>query len=130
MGHDHCGTQGCGSGGGEHHHHDKSGCCGGCCNCQCHSKSCGSEHEECHFTDELIEMADEAWMEVLHEKIKERIIAKSGGRLDELAAIVADANADRWKHKLGQHKQCDDFKAKVAHFFEQSCCDKGSCENK
>ncbi len=63
-------------------------------------------------------MADEAWMEVLHDKIKAQILATSGSHLDKLAKIVADANKERWQHKLGKQKSCDDYKEKVSNFFE------------
>lgn len=99
-----------------------------------HQNPCHSEHEHscCHheheehqyhhegeFAEQLLEMADEAWMEVLKEKIKQQIITTSGQHLDNLAKLVAESNKDRWKHKLSSHKVCQDYKEKLAEFFSQ-----------
>lgn len=110
---DHCHT---------HHHHGSSCCHEGhhqsCCSH--HDASCGDSHqheERGSFAEELIEMADDAWMEVLHEKIKEQILTSSGKHLDELAQLVASANHERWKNKMSSHKGCSDFKDKIRDFF-------------
>ncbi len=64
-------------------------------------------------------MADEAWMEVLKEKIKEEIIASHSKHLDKLAKLVADANSERWKEKLALQKNSNDFKEKISEFFNK-----------
>lgn len=97
----------------DHGHHEQS--CGSCCSgceCACHQK------EAC-FSDQLLEMADEAWMELLHEKIKKQIEATSGKRLDELAAIASKANHARWTEKMDICKTKDDFKQQVQDFFHK-----------
>lgn len=95
----HCHEEGCSS-------HD-AGCC--------HSE----HHHHEHFSHELIEMADEAWMEVLYEKIKEKIRATNGQHLEQLASIVAEANQARWRHKLAKQTDIQDFEQKVTDFFKQ-----------
>lgn len=95
----------------------------------CHQgdKECSHHHHhgECHhhhhgdFAHQLLEMADDAWMEVLRDKIKQEIIKSSGDHLDKLAKIVSDSNKERWKHKLADQKGCHDFEDKVAEFFRQ-----------
>lgn len=114
-----CSIHGCGSDG----HAQSSSCsCKGQCGCKCGQcccqKSC-HEEQECHFSKKLIEIADEAWMEVLADRIKERIKASSGQSLDELAKIVVDANAERWKFKMAKKKGCHDFEEKVEQFFNK-----------
>lgn len=84
-----------------------------CCHCHCH-------HEKESFSDELLQMADDAWMEILGEKIKERISAK-GDRLDKLADLIVEANAERWKSKMNSHKHGEEFKSKIADFFCKCC---------
>lgn len=104
-------------------------CCGQCgCNpCCCHSQSC-HEHEECcsheqecghegDFSKMLLELADEAWMEVLKNKIMQQIEKSEGKKLDELAKLVSDANGQRWQHKLAKKKACEDFSCKLKDFF-------------
>ena len=106
--HDHC-----------HNHDHHQGCCH---EEEAHHECCNHDHE-CHdhesFADQLLELADDAWMEVLHEKLKKAIEAASGKHLEKLAKIVADANKSRWQHKLQKKEDCEAFKAEVAAFFEK-----------
>lgn len=101
----------------EHHHcHDES-CskehCQVSCGCSCH------EHEHQHFSDQLLEMADEAWMEVLKEKIKQKIEKETGQHLDQLASLVATANHNRWINKMGVINGKEDFKIKLDEYFKR-----------
>lgn len=76
-------------------------------------------HEDQDFSKELLEMADEAWMEVLYDKVKEHVIKSHSAHLDQLAKIVADANSARWKEKMALQKNCHDFKDKIDQFFNK-----------
>ncbi len=97
--------------------HQKCGCCGGCqsCGCQCQSNCCG--HHSCHpesnlHLEKLLHLADEAWMELLKEKIKENI-EQMDPKINELARLVSEANHARWKSKKDFHKNEQDFHKKV-----------------
>jgi len=106
MSHHHCCNH-------DHHH--------SCCNHHSHEQECHetSHHEHGDFPHQLLEMADEAWMEVLKEKIKEQIKATSGAKLDKLAKIVAEANNDRWEQKLQLLDIAHTFTDKIRAFFTQ-----------
>lgn len=95
----------------------QSSCAGasGSCGCSCHKKS--YDHSEKFF-----ELADQAWMEVLKEKIKDNIRANSKN-IDELAKLVAEANHERWKKKMEEKQCCGGFDEKLKNFFG-SCCKK------
>lgn len=93
-----------GSGAG-HHHHDDDECC-------------EHEHEDEHdFAHQLIAIADDAWMELLHEKIKKQIEISDGANLDKLAKLVSEANRERWNHKLAINKNATDYKNNLDQFF-------------
>lgn len=101
-----------------HHHHDDE-----CCE---HEHSCCHEHEHHHhehehedFAHQLIELADDAWMELLFEKLKEQIKITNGAQMDKLAKLVSDANHTRWQHKMGLNKNSQDFKDHLNAFFGQ-----------
>lgn len=108
----------------KHHHecsdhgHQHCSCCGGS-----HShEECCHEHHECHdqdFARKLIDMADQAWMEVLKEEIREEIRSTQGEHLKELAKQVSHSNAERWKYKMALEKANKDFKAKLCQFFNK-----------
>lgn len=108
-----------------HHHHchehegESCSCCQGTCSHGHHHHD--HDHEEQgDFAHLLLEMADEAWMEVLKEKIKEQIVATSGPHLTELAKLVADSNKMRWKHKMASQKACADYTQKMHDYFSRS----------
>lgn len=107
------------------HSHDSCQCCSGKksgCNCSCHSCKCCSSHSSCHedFAHELLEMADDAWMEVLMDKIKAKIEATSGSHLDKLADLVATSNRERWINKMKKKQACEDYQNKVTDFFSKN----------
>ena len=103
--HSSCGC-GCESGSG-------CSCCSKCeCGCQ-GSKGCCEDD----FAHTLLEMADEAWMCLLKDKIKAKIDGLSGAKLDELADLVANSNHKRWIGKMAAHEAKDDFEDDVASFF-------------
>lgn len=104
-----------------------SGSCHPSCNCSCHSScqcnscKCGCHsHSSCHedFAHELLEMADEAWMEILKDKIKAKIEVTSGAHLDKLADLVASSNRERWVNKMKKKQACETYEDKVADFFD------------
>lgn len=94
--HGSCSTQG--------HGNAQSGC-----NCSCHSCTCCCQHHQGKYADELLKLADQAWMEVLKEKIKEEIKQHSGDHLSQTAKLVAGANHVRWKEKLQSKKDLQDY---------------------
>lgn len=97
----------------EHHCHDES------CSKEHHQEPCGCCcHEHQHFSDQLLEMADEAWMEVLKDKIKQKIEDTTGQHLDQLATLVATANHNRWINKMGVINGKDEFKNKLDEYFK------------
>lgn len=106
------------------HHHDACESHGdACASDKSHGDSCCSSphhhhhHEEDSFSRQLLELADEAWMEVLKEKIKDQIREHNGANLEKLAQIVAETNNHRWKNKLDQKHSCNAFKDKLHEFF-------------
>lgn len=97
-----------------HHHYSSGGSCSCGCGCGCNSKN----HEEgkCQCVEKFLELADEAWKELLIEKIKSKMLAKKGEHIEKLAEIVATANGEKWKHKMGSKANMNDFKDKLREF--------------
>lgn len=97
------------------------------CSCGCgeyhHHHGCHSHHDEggCHCAEKFLEIADEAWKEVLKEKIKTKIIAKKGEHIDKLAEMVAVANGEKWKNMIAAKMKCNEFKDNLKEFFTSSC---------
>lgn len=96
----HC-TCGCGCGCGSHHHHHE-------------------EHEGCHCMEKFFEIADEAWKEVLKDKIKAKILMHKGEHMEKLAEMIAKANGEKWKLKISAKMKGTEFKDNLKEFFS-SC---------
>lgn len=97
----------------EHHHHGET------CGCGC---GCGSHHghgngDGCDCIDKFFELADEAWREVLLEKIKVQIITHKGDQMDKLAEMIAKANGAKWKSKLYGKSAKIKFKDELKEYF-------------
>lgn len=100
------------------------GCAQEKCPCSCHS-----QHEECHQgkhdheenkASYFLELADEAWEEVLKDKIKEYILKTQSDHMDKLAKIVAEGNNQRWKNRMEKKQGYKDFMEELCKFFSQS----------
>lgn len=107
---------------GEHMHgcqHSHSIQCPCGCGAQFHMHD-GGEHGECGCAEKFLMIADEAWKEVLKDKIKAKILEHKGQHLDELAEMVAKANGEKWKHKISAKTKCNEFKDNLKSFFS-SC---------
>lgn len=109
------------------HHECHSGACSherpahyaqSTCNCCCHKQE--KDDGCCHFSDQLLELADDAWMELLKEKIKTQIEKVSGKHLDDLAKLVNEANHERWHEIFADRRHNDDYKEKLREYFHQS----------
>lgn len=108
-----------------HHDHDDS-CCHHDHHCHEEEASCCSHDHHCHhhhhhesFSEQLIHIADEAWMEVLKEKMKAQIVAQSGKHLDELAKLVTEENENRWHDKTKNTNNVHEFRDKISAFFKK-----------
>lgn len=73
--------------------------------------------ECCDMPEKLLCLADEAWKEVVKEKIKKEIEKSSGAKLDAIAKLVAEANHRRWSYMIEGKQKCDEFKQQVKEAF-------------
>lgn len=105
------------------------------CGCSCHSQQnrcccpCHAKHDECsHDKDHeeagkahyFLDVADEAWEEVLKDKIKEYILKTQNERMTKLAKIIAEGNSHRWRSKMDKKRGCLEFQEELCQFFSQS----------
>lgn len=86
------------------------------CSCGCGSSHDGGEGH-CNCAEKFLEIADEAWVEVLKDKIKSKIIAHKGEDMDKLAEIIAKANGKKWCNIIASKTNCREFKEHLKDFF-------------
>ncbi len=104
---------------------DKMGeCCSDekCCSTQESGDCCESENDSCcsseccgggDMADGLMKLADEAWGELLKEKIKKQYEKAAGPKMDKLAAVLAEGAIEYWKAKMEGTAKCAEFKEKI-----------------
>ena len=88
-----------------------------CCSTTQVSSNCGSDQDCCDMPEKLLGLADEAWYEVVKDKIKSEIESSCGEKLDKLAKIVASANSGRWAHQIQGKVKCEEFKSSIKELF-------------
>ena len=109
-------TEQCGSN--MHGHHQEGSCsCG--CGCGKNFHVHGDSEGGCNCAEKFLQIADEAWKEVLKESIKAKIIAKKGEHIDKLAEMVAAANGEKWKNKISAKTHCNKFKDELKEYFSE-----------
>lgn len=72
-----------------------------------------ADKECCDAPEKLLCLADEAWRELLKDKIKQEIEKAAGPKLNSLAKLVAETNHRRWSHLIQGKQKCDEFKQQV-----------------
>jgi hypothetical protein len=86
----------------------------------CHDKNCRCKcHHQTSYTEELLDIADEAWHEILKENIKEEIRKHSGDHIAKLAVLVAKANHDLWKDTIDQKEKREEFEENLDKYFRE-----------
>ena len=76
------------------HQHRSHGCCG-------------------KMTNNIKTFANDAWAELLKDKIKEQFEIKVGAKMDKIAEVAADASIEYWKHKVEAKDACKDYERKL-----------------
>lgn len=91
----------------------------------CHNEHPHHHHHEqqeegCNMPEKLLCLADEAWMEVVKEKIKKEIEASCGDKLNNLAKLIAETNKAKWSAKIAAKQGCHEYKEKLFQFFTEN----------
>jgi len=93
--------------------------CNKCGSANCHCNECCGQSSgtgfksECDMTAHLFDLANQAWEELLKEKIKKVYEKKLGEHLNKTAQVAADGCADYWQSKIQEKTKCKEFQEKV-----------------
>ncbi len=74
-------------------------------------------YEDDYCEEKFLSLANEAWIEVLKEKIKAEIDKTQGESLVKLAKIISNTHAEKWKHKTLINLKCEEYKDILKEFF-------------
>jgi len=87
--------------------------------CECKTKPAG---EGCSLPGKLIALADQAWEELLKEKIKAEIQKSCGDKMDEIAKLVTETNNAKWGHMIEGRVKDEEYKQAIKQLMI-SCCE-------
>lgn len=92
--------------------------------CGCETAEAPASHLDeccCDMPEKLLQLADEAWREVLKEKIKKEIADTCGESLDEIAKLVTETNCAKWQHMIAGKVHCEEYKANLKKIMTSEC---------
>lgn len=90
-------------------------CCEQSCNTSCCDSGCGKDSccEDESKGKMFMGLANEAWSELMKEKMKAAYQKAIGDKMDRAAAISVEACMAYWKHKMTSEAACAEFEEKL-----------------
>ena len=89
-----------------------------CCSEEsCSAESCCEESTGCEMTDMMLKLADEAWSELMKEKMKAAFESERGEKMDAVAKAVVNASIGKWEYKMLGKAKCNEHKEKIKQAF-------------
>ena len=89
-------------------------CNEGSCN---EGSKCGSQSTGCEMTDMMLNLADEAWKQLMMEKMKAEFEKQRGEKMTRVAAASIEASIAKWEHKMSGKMKCQEAKDKLKAAF-------------
>lgn len=88
---------------------DGSECCesNGCCE----ETGCGGQEQD--VASMLLHLADEAWAELMKEKMKAAFEKHTGDKMNKASAAAVEASIAYWSNKTLTHEQLEAHKRKI-----------------
>jgi hypothetical protein len=71
--------------------------------------------------ERLLALADEAWMELLKEKMKAEIEKTNGAHMSEVAKLVVEANCAKWGNMIQAKMKCNEYKESLRALMTGGC---------
>ena len=85
------------------------------CNCSCEG-SCEGKYDK---MDMFMYLAHSAKMELIKEKMKKRLEATEGKKLDKVAELFVEAMLEKWKDKAEISKKWEELREKFEAIFKE-----------
>ncbi len=97
-----------------------SGCCSNeaeeKCGCSGESSCCEKSYDK---TDMMMWLAHSAKMELIKEKMKKKLEAVKGKKLDQVADLFVDAMMEEYKDMAGAEKRKEELREKFEAIFDK-----------
>ncbi len=76
-----------------------------CCSEEKESTCCGEEKDCGSHSEEMMELAHQAWEDLMMDKMKVHYEAQKGESMDKVAKISVEACSEFWKHKIAGNEE-------------------------
>jgi len=83
----------------------------------CGKAGCNGCSTGCEMTDEMMRLGNEAWAELMKEKMKKVYEKKNGEKMNKVAEVVVDGCSGYWHHMMQGKASCEEFKGKLRDAF-------------
>jgi hypothetical protein len=80
--------------------------------CGSGSSDCG-QSSGCEMTDMFMKLGNQAWEELMVEKMKKQWEALRGQNMDKMAQAGVEASMAYWQHKMEGKMKCHESKEKI-----------------
>ncbi len=71
--------------------------------------------------EKLLILADDAWMELMKEKIKAEINKASGPHMEKIAQLVVETNFAKWSDLIQAKTKCNEYKDNLKALMAGGC---------
>ncbi len=87
-----------------------------CCESSCESgDSCSDENK--NPSGMMMKLAEDAWSELMKEKIKAVFEKETGSMMNKVAQATAEASIAYWTHKMEGEAKCHEHQEKIMKAF-------------
>ncbi len=85
----------------------------------CNEEKCETTPKEtgCEMTDMMMCLADEAWKQLMIEKMKAEFEKARGEKMSRVAAASIEASIAKWEHKMAGKQKCQQAKESLKAAF-------------
>lgn len=92
----------------------------------CSTETCATtktnDSDCCNMHEEMLALADEAWMELMKEKMKAEIDRVSGAHMEKVAKLVTETNFAKWSDLIKGKAKCNEYKDNLKKLMTEECC--------
>lgn len=87
---------------------------------ECKEEQCEDKNKcstGCEMTDEMMCLANQAWADLMKEKMKVHFEKINGPKMDKVAKVCVEMCMGYWQHKMSGKAQCEEHKEKIKNAF-------------
>lgn len=85
--------------------------------CKPSDQNCEKPDSGCEMTDMMMCLANDAWADLMKEKMKAELEKARGAKMNKVAAAAVQASITYWEHKMAGKMKCHEAKESMKQAF-------------